>query len=334
MAAAADVVPISPGLYGSLKDHLPEGLGQNGGSISPDHIDLLRPTPSSLPMEEMRERIKQDGYLFVKGLIPREDVLDARENYFSQYSVSSLLEPGSSPRDGIFNSTSHPDAHKGIGGAGLPTDPVERRILVDAHSKPNYRDFVEHPALTGFIREFMDWKEHRILDRTMLRHNVPFGLGTGIHYDKLFLRGGKGYFLTAWVPIGDIAINGGGLCYLENSVPLGHHIEEDFNKRAQHFTKEQRISAFNVNMLDGGMISSSPQDFQAAHSAFGTHKWLVTNYEAGDVVFHDPYSIHASGRNEDPAGRIRLSTDLRFYEKDELGIDQRWLKIWSPGDGL
>jgi hypothetical protein len=68
--------------------------------------------------------------------------------------------------------------------------------------------------------------------------------------------------------------------------------------------------------------------------AYGTHKWLVTNYEAGDVVFHDPYSIHASGRNEDPTGRIRLSTDLRFYEKDDPGIDKRWFKIWAPGDGL
>ena len=134
--------------------------------------------------------------------------------------------------------------------------------------------------------------------------------------------------------IGDIAINGGGLCYLENSVPLGRYVEEEFNKGAKYFTQEQRISAFNVNMLDGGMISSSPQEFQAAHSAFGIHKWLVTNYEAGDVVFHDPFSIHASGRNEDLTGRIRLSTDLRFYEKDDPGIDQRWFKIWTPGDGL
>jgi phytanoyl-CoA hydroxylase len=131
-----------------------------------------------------------------------------------------------------------------------------------------------------------------------------------------------------------MAINGGGLCYLENSVPLGRRVEENFSKCAESLTQEQRISAFNVNMLDDGMISSSPQEFQAAHSAYGTHKWLVTNYEAGDVVFHDPYSIHASGRNESSTGRIRLSTDLRFYEKDDPGIDKRWLKIWAPGDGL
>ena len=101
-------------------------------------------------------------------------------------------------------------------------------------------------------------------------------------------------------------------------------------------TQEERISAYNKNMIadGGGMISRSPQDFALAHSEFGTHKWLVTNYEAGDVVFHDPHSIHASGRNEDAEGRIRLSTDLRFCEKGAEGIDQRWFKIWHPDDGL
>lgn len=100
-------------------------------------------------------------------------------------------------------------------------------------------------------------------------------------------------------------------------------------------TQEQRISAYNANMLyGGGMISSSPQEFQTMHSAYGVHKWLVANYEAGDVVFHDPHSIHASGRNEDETGRIRLSTDLRFYERNDPGIDQRWFKIWTPDDGL
>lgn len=133
---------------------------------------------------------------------------------------------------------------------------------------------------------------------------------------------------------GDVSINGGGLCYLANSVPLGRAIEGDFSTRAQTMSREERISAFNANMMDGGMIASSPQELQAMHSAFGTHKWLVTGYEAGDVVFHDPFIIHASSHNEDRNGRIRLSTDLRFYEKGDPGTDERWLRIWTPQDGL
>ncbi len=54
-------------------------------------------------------------------------------------------------------------------------------------------------------------------------------------------------------------------------------------------------------------------------------------------MFHLPYSIHSAGANEDPEGRIRLSTDLRFYNKknyDDGTIDQRWMKFWTPADGL
>lgn len=70
-----------PGLDRPIQDAFPDGFAQNGGRISTDHVGMLRPTPASLSIEEMRERLKQDGYLFVKGLLPREDVLDAREQY-------------------------------------------------------------------------------------------------------------------------------------------------------------------------------------------------------------------------------------------------------------
>ena len=59
----------------------------------------------------------------------------------------------------------------------------------------------------------------------------------------------------------------------------------------------------------------------------------MADYEAGDVVFHDPYMIHTSTRNEDAARRIRLSTDLRFY-REGSDLDARWMKFWTPGDGL
>lgn len=48
------------------------------------------------------------------------------------------------------------------------------------------------------------------------------------------------------------------------------------------------------------------------------------NYEAGDVVFHSPYSVHAAAINEDLQGRVRISTDLRFVDKAKP-YDQRWI---------
>ena len=50
----------------------------------------------------------------------------------------------------------------------------------------------------------MGWEEEILLTRTMIRHNAPGALSTGVHYDKLFLRKGEAEFLTAWVPIGKL----------------------------------------------------------------------------------------------------------------------------------
>ena len=263
-----------------------------------------------------------------------------------------MLQPGSSPEDGIFNSSEDPSKHAGIGAGLLPPANSQVQTMVASHTTPDYLQFLEHPALRQIVRDLMGWKKEILLRRTMLRHNIPGGLSTGVHYDKLFLRNGGAYFLTAWVPIGsfsissilpyawplilrfsgDISLHGGGLIYLSNSVGLGRNIEDDFTRRAASLPEEERISAFNVNMDKFGQLSDDAGSFHI-NEAKGKGKWLVSDFEAGDVVFHDPYVIHGSSKNEDPNRRIRLSTDLRFYEEGS-DIDQRWMKFWTPGDGL
>jgi hypothetical protein len=62
-------------------------------------------------------------------------------------------------------------------------------------------------------------------------------------------------------------------------------------------------------------------------------RWLIADYEAGDMVVHSPYMVHASTMNVDPEKRIRLSTDIRYQcVRDE--IDVRWNNHWSFGDML
>ena len=52
--------------------------------------------------------------------------------------------------------------------------------------------------------------------RSLLRNNTPGNKAIGVHYDQIFLRKGEDTSVTAWVPIGDIGLTGGGLIYLEN----------------------------------------------------------------------------------------------------------------------
>ena len=214
----------------------------------------------------------------------------------------------------------------------MPPGDHQVKTMVESHVTPHYLHFLEHRDLRQFIRTIMGWDEEILLQRTLLRHNVPGGLCTGIHYNKLFLRDGDSYFLTAWVPLGDTSINGGGLIYLSNSASLGKFIEDDFTKRAASLPETERINAFNVNMTKTGMLSYDVNQFRE-HEAGGKGRSLVSDYEAGDVIFHNPYTNHGSVKNEDGNGRIRLSTDLRFY-KAGSDLDTRWTKYWTPDDGL
>lgn len=320
--------------------HLPRLRSNYGRHLDQDTVGWMHTTPIDTPLSEMRRRFDTEGYIFVKNVMPRADVLDMRQAYFEHLAPTGILKPGTTPREGIFNPDADPVAHHGNGGTDLPEDVEKVNKLISAHTHPLYLAFLEHPKLRQFVREFMGWEKDVLIKRTLLRHNVPNGFSTGIHYDKIFLRAGEADFLTAWVPIGDCTAEGGGLMYLEDSTDVGMAMEKDFNDRAMDFSPEERINGFNVNMARDGQLSHNVVELTDAIEA-GRHggekrkrRWLVGDYEAGDVVFHNPYMIHGAVKNDDPMGRIRLSTDLRFYEEGSA-LDERWMKdVWTPEDGL
>ena len=240
-----------------------------------------------------------------------------------------MMHPSRSPREGIFDPASDPLEHQGLGG-----DPREKTMeLLDvAHRDPVYRKFLTHPALREFVRHFMNWEQEVLIKRALLRHNCPGSHSSPVHYDQMFLRAGEPEFLTAWLSVGDCAPNGGGLMYLENSSQLGEDIEAEFARNAQVLSPEERLSVFNRHMAKDGYLTHDAEEFGRVKGN-GKLRWLVGDYEAGDVLFHKPYVIHASTRNEDPEGRIRLSSDLRFYRKGAM-VDERWDNIFKHDDGL
>jgi phytanoyl-CoA hydroxylase len=70
---------------------------------------------------------------------------------------------------------------------------------------------------------------------------------------------------------------------------IGQEIEAEFFRKAEKagFTDEEAKNAFNCNMMATGLLSESP-------SAFATQfnrRWLVSSYEAGDVVLHDAFAV-------------------------------------------
>ena len=205
-----------------------DNLAVNDGPLTSENATLLRPSDPTLPLEELRKRYDEDGYLLLKGVLPREDVLAARDAYFSSLESTGVLKPGTTPVEGVFDPAKdhldYPGIGAGhIGGNGKPGG--ERAaafvdLALDVHYQDWYANkFCNHPALYDFIARFSDWGKNTLsMRRTLLRNNLPKSKPIGVHYDQIFLRYGDPTSITAWVPMGDIKLNGGGLIYLENGL--------------------------------------------------------------------------------------------------------------------
>lgn len=137
--------------------------------------------------------------------------------------------------------------------------------------------------------------------------------------------------------------------YLSHFSELGKAMEEEFGRKAvgEGMGVEERVSAYNAHVERSGQLTQNAEDWgremqdrlHAAGRGRGRGdkrklKWLVVDFEAGDVLFHNPYMVHGAARNEDEEGVIRLSTDLRFHEEGS-DLDPRLMgRYWNPDDGL
>lgn len=209
-------------------DTIPGHLAVNDGPLSLENVRRLRPSYPDEPLEELRNRFDEDGILFVKGMLPREAVLRARTQYFQMVEPTGVLKEGTTPVQGVFNDARSPDDFPGIGAgaAGMNGRPGGQSaaafvdLAIAAHYEKWYEEeFCQHPALYEFVAKFTGWKENTLaLKRSLLRNNVPRTKPIGVHYDQIFLRHGEPTSLTAWVPMGDVSLTGGGLIYLEDGL--------------------------------------------------------------------------------------------------------------------
>lgn len=293
-------------------------LEANGRLLStrPDRLARLLPIPADAGVAAIRDSYRQNGYAWVTGLLDRDEVLDFRGWVLGHLAGSGLLAPGSDPREGLACTGGHDRA-------------AAQRKLMSLVRSARFEAFCAQPRLSRFMDAFLGGISY-LHKRKIMRHTLPgTGQATPAHYDLVYLRGGTDRIVTAWIPIGDVSIAEGGLLYLRGSHLRGRELEAEFTRRAAELTAEERISAFNRNMNEGGYLSKDlPEMAERFDSA-----WLVADYLAGDVVLHDPYMIHASTSNRSPQGRIRLSTDIRYQNVDDE-IDARWGQHWSLGDML
>lgn len=272
---------------------------------APNRLGELAPVPDGerTDRERLWHRLRRDGYLFLRGALDRERVLAFRRYYFETLAAVGLIRKGSDPVDGFAAEWD------------VPRGALRQLLFGDIVAGNVYAQFCAQPAIRDWYAWFFGGETflHR---RKIIRHTRPgengIGTATQAHYDLLYIREGTDRVLTSWIPLGDCPIALGGLIYLEGS----HH-----RMRAEETSAAvKRPAAWMTPDLPG---------LADKHD----NRWLIADYAAGDVMIHSAYMIHAALDNVDTAGRMRLSTDIR-YQRAGHPIDWRWQNDWSDGDGL
>ena len=251
----------------------------------------------------LRARFERDGYVFLRSVLNREEVLDLRADYFGRFDAA-LLAPGTTAREGMFSGTM-PGGLPAYGVAGHPAHDVVRSAAFDRLTRDVRLGAVARDLLGAPVQ---------LLTRRILRHfHNASANASRAHVDFDYMDGGGDHAVTAWIPLGDCPIDRGGLTYLEGS----HRVGRAALDRLRHHTDRPE---------DRRPVSN---DLALTAQALGG-RWLWADFRAGDVALHSPHLVHASLDNH--SRLMRLSVDVRFVPAD-AEADPRWAGDWAADDG-
>jgi ectoine hydroxylase-related dioxygenase (phytanoyl-CoA dioxygenase family) len=255
-----------------------------------DSSALLRDPPA------LRARFKDDGYLFLKGVLSRERVLAARREVFGRMAqVGEIAQPA---ENGIFTDASR----------RAELEPDLGRFWKSVSEGPQLRA-ASHGKEIGAVLSLVFGEPARPQDYMFLRAG-PQGRATGLHFDYPFFTRAHDQVATVWLPIGDVPVS---------DVVEGSNRFRDLIDPMIGFD----ISKDNTRKADFG------SDAITFAQARGT-RLLTRDFEAGDIALFGMYTAHGSLDNHSPINRVRLSCDVR-WQPVSLPLDERYFGTNPPG---
>jgi len=259
--------------------------------------DLCESNDSLDDVPTLRRRIADDGYLLIRGLHEREQVLAARRGILEDLERRGFLKPGAPLMDGVVN----PDSdHAAIDSA------MSNRHLIRL---PALLNLVEGRPVMDFFARFLGG-EVRTFDFKWLR-TMCRGPGSSLHYDAVYMNRGTADLYTCWSPLGDLTLEMGTL-----AICLG-------SNRFEQIKQTYGQSDVDRDLIQGD-FSNDPVEIVEKFG--GT--WATTKFRAGDAVIFGMHTMHGSTDNE--SDRIRLSSDTRYQLASEP-VDERWTGVEPKG---
>lgn len=242
--------------------------------------------------DAQRDRMDVEGYLFIPGLLDRDEVLAAREEILFKFAIAGEIDSINHPlMDGVLTGESWID---------------QINLLAFSESLRRgmaYSNVVESPRILDFWEAFLGGPI-RPFDFRWPRF-MRLGEATGIHCDGPYITRGTPNVWSTWIPLGDIDIDNGPIMVLENS-------HKNPGLARDYLTRD----------ADRDKIGWLSDDPAALREQLGG-RWLTANFRAGDVLAFGPSLVHASLDNWSPDRRCRLSSDTRYQLASEP-VDERY----------
>ena len=245
----------------------------------------------------LQQRMADDGYLLIRGLHEREQVLAARRGILEDLQHRGFLKPGAELMDGVVD--------PGSDAAAINSAMSHRHLT----RLPALLYLVEGRLVMEFFARFLGG-EVRTFDFKWLRTKCP-GPGSSLHYDTVYMNRGTANLYTCWSPLGDLTLDMGTL-----AICLGSN---RFEKIKQTYGQ----SDVDRDLIQGN-FSNDPVEMVEKFGGI----WATTEFRAGDAVIFGMHTMHGSTDNQ--SDRIRLSSDTRYQLASEP-VDERWIGVEPKG---
>jgi len=244
-------------------------------------------------MPALRARMAEDGYLLVRGLYRREQVMAARLALFTEFAKQDLFDPAAPLLEGRVNRQRTGHAGAFLGGHEATALPAFRQVIEGAEIMGFFQRFLGQPALT------FDYKWMRL---------VGPGDATGAHMDNVYMGRGSSQLYTVWTPLGDVPYAQGPLAILVGS----HRLEAYARVRETYGQMDVDIDRV------AGWFSDDPLELT---ERFGG-QWASSEFTAGDALIFGMHTMHASLTNT--SDHFRITSDTR-YQPAADPADERWV---------
>ena len=206
---------------------------------------------------ELRRRLRDDGYLFLREILPKDDVLDLRRQVLEICAQFDWLRPGADVLEGLAD-----------------RDPIceDDEEYLDVYARIQSLENFHRLKFNESIIRIMEnlFQEPVIpLPKTIARIAFPRdnARATQAHQDWIFV-GGSMDTISCWAPLGDVPLEVGGLKILAGSHKAGF--------------LEPRGAAGPGNRV----VDVDP-----------SLEWHQSGYRSGDVLLFKALTVHAGADN-------------------------------------